>query len=485
MQIVICQIQIMEIIMKNIKTLSLSLCMIGIASTSMAHEYENKCQNIQVPIYDTNAVDDALAGAVIGGILGKVATKKDQGAAAGAVIGGIIGAESSKKKIKGYRTEQKCEQVPLAPHSHQSNTWTDPDTKKPIIIEQPKPPRQTREDPEQAKIHRNTTEMQKSLNYFGFNVGSADGIMGTKTRNGIMEYQEYAGLNKTGVLSNFDTSVLKDCVKTSRQIDENSLYAKRNTLQKCVKDAYPHTTINEPVGDKKTSLSDRQIENLWALRNYQNSTDESSSITTRRISSIDKVLSNNPTKGRIDKNKDITLNEVIRNPLELSFNDNAKGYVNSANKVIVRSSLTNSGNMYHSIDFINEQINAVDFVIKINKLNSEETENLSNVLDTYMKWAETAQENNIQQDIERFIDCIPDCNYSDRSNENRIPTKFNLKVTDSGDTYLMIEQKDKDVVYLENYTVDVLSAYINYTRDLHEKNNSNELSKEELDKLFQ
>lgn len=73
------------------------------------------CRNVEVPVYGTVRGKganggDVLAGMIIGGLLGKGATGKDNGAAAGAVIGGIIAAENGKDKqvITGYRTETQC-----------------------------------------------------------------------------------------------------------------------------------------------------------------------------------------------------------------------------------------------------------------------------------------------------------------------------------------------------------------------------------------
>lgn len=73
------------------------------------------CGNVDIPVYgsggNNNAGANALAGMIIGGILGKGVTGKDNGAAAGAVIGGIIGADKGQnngRQIIGYRSEYRC-----------------------------------------------------------------------------------------------------------------------------------------------------------------------------------------------------------------------------------------------------------------------------------------------------------------------------------------------------------------------------------------
>ena len=72
------------------------------------------CKNVQVPVYGQTgsgaSAGDVLGGMIIGGLIGKGVTNKDNGAAAGAVIGGMIAADKnqSKQVITGYRDETKC-----------------------------------------------------------------------------------------------------------------------------------------------------------------------------------------------------------------------------------------------------------------------------------------------------------------------------------------------------------------------------------------
>ena len=91
------------------KKLTIGLCaMLAMSSTAFAHEAQvtdvNKNvinrvpYNVEVCTNVTSGGDksgDMLKGAIIGGILGNVVTKKDHGAAAGAVLGGIIGHDNS------------------------------------------------------------------------------------------------------------------------------------------------------------------------------------------------------------------------------------------------------------------------------------------------------------------------------------------------------------------------------------------------------
>ena len=76
---------------------------------------EQICRNVDVPIYGKKgggaSAGDVLGGMIIGGLLGKGATGKDDGAAAGAVIGGMIAADKKhgQETIIGYRQETRCE----------------------------------------------------------------------------------------------------------------------------------------------------------------------------------------------------------------------------------------------------------------------------------------------------------------------------------------------------------------------------------------
>lgn len=89
--------------------------------TEMVPYYKQECSTVEVPIYGTrqtqgDAAGGALAGMIIGGILGKGVSGNDDGAAAGAVIGGLIGADKGSKLnteqvVTGYRKERQCQNV--------------------------------------------------------------------------------------------------------------------------------------------------------------------------------------------------------------------------------------------------------------------------------------------------------------------------------------------------------------------------------------
>lgn len=51
-------------------------------------------------------------------------------------------------------------------------------------------------------------EVQSALNYFGYNVGTPDGVLGQKSRTGISQYQALMGYPPTGQLTDFERSIL-------------------------------------------------------------------------------------------------------------------------------------------------------------------------------------------------------------------------------------------------------------------------------------
>jgi uncharacterized protein YcfJ len=75
--------------------------------------YED-CTTVRVPVTGNygggSAGTDALAGMIIGGLIGKGVSGNDRGAAAGAVIGGVIGADNHRPRQRGpeYREEYRC-----------------------------------------------------------------------------------------------------------------------------------------------------------------------------------------------------------------------------------------------------------------------------------------------------------------------------------------------------------------------------------------
>lgn len=506
--------------MKIIRTLSMSICLMSFTTASFAHEYENQCQNIQVPIYDDNAVDDVIAGAVIGGVLGKVVTDKDKGAAAGALIGGIIGSESSKRKITGYRTEQQCQQVALPPHSHEEQSWISPDTGDSIVIEQSRiieerlrerqraeqirererqRIEQARVTEEQKRERQRIAELQNSLNYFGFNSGSADGIIGSRTRKSIEDYQTYVGLNKTDALSDFDIKVLKGCELSSRASGETSLPDKRKTLQYCTQNEYPHLKNKITEENATNYLTNSQLENLWAVRNYHNDKKAALPIqsrgssqnwnrATQKVSSIEKVIYENPTSARINKGKETTVEEFIKLPMELPFiNNTTKG--SSNNRMIIRPHINNIGDMVYFIDFVvntNDSQGLENRQMVSDSFSSSEVNSVIEAIETYVAWSDRAKESGIKQEVTRLISCIKGCDSVSRGGIKSMSTEFNLKIENNGDTYLNISADNGNhySIFLDGHVANVLSAYMEYVEYLYSKGYSGNFSDKELDELF-
>ena len=73
---------------------------------------EKSCREVDVPIMAQSSGSNGgnvLMGMIVGGILGKGITGKDNGAAAGAVMGGVIAADArSKQAPQGYKRELRC-----------------------------------------------------------------------------------------------------------------------------------------------------------------------------------------------------------------------------------------------------------------------------------------------------------------------------------------------------------------------------------------
>jgi len=88
---------------------------------------------------------------------------------AGLIVGGIIGAainEGSKSKSKSKSKSTKAKAPSISAEEKAANA-----------------------------------EVQVALNYFGWNVGSADGVLGKKSRAAITEYQAFLGYPATGELT--------------------------------------------------------------------------------------------------------------------------------------------------------------------------------------------------------------------------------------------------------------------------------------------
>lgn len=93
---------------------------------------------------------------------------------AGAVIGGILGAAANNQAKKKRYVQRKVYRKPAVP----------------------------------SYVRQERRDIQTSLNYFGFPAGSADGVLGRKSRAAISNYQVHMGYPATGQLTDYEKSFL-------------------------------------------------------------------------------------------------------------------------------------------------------------------------------------------------------------------------------------------------------------------------------------
>ena len=85
-----------------------------VVSQAFAGSYEVRCETTTVPYQETvkgGTPEKVIGGAIIGGVLGKVVTKENAGAAAGAIIGGAVANETSKRTVTKYKDVETCTNV--------------------------------------------------------------------------------------------------------------------------------------------------------------------------------------------------------------------------------------------------------------------------------------------------------------------------------------------------------------------------------------
>ncbi len=68
-----------------------------------------------------------------------------------------------------------------------------------LMNEHNKTKRRTTTSTRYSATRAHNRETQTSLNYFGFNAGTPDGVMGSRSRAAITQYQIYVGFPATGV----------------------------------------------------------------------------------------------------------------------------------------------------------------------------------------------------------------------------------------------------------------------------------------------
>lgn len=80
----------------------------------------HECHTVRIPVYGNTHYDyynrgsrleNVIGGMIIGGVLGRAATRDADGARAGAVIGGLLGTTAGDyrgRDVAGYRQDHRC-----------------------------------------------------------------------------------------------------------------------------------------------------------------------------------------------------------------------------------------------------------------------------------------------------------------------------------------------------------------------------------------
>lgn len=97
--------------MKLLATVATGMLM---TTQAFAGSYEVRCETKSVPYQETvrgGSPEKVIGGAIVGGVIGKVVTDKNAGAAVGAIVGGAIANETSRNRVTKYREVETCTNV--------------------------------------------------------------------------------------------------------------------------------------------------------------------------------------------------------------------------------------------------------------------------------------------------------------------------------------------------------------------------------------
>jgi len=112
-------------------------------------------------------------------------TARAQDGLVGGIIGGIIGGAIANQQRAQPRQQQRAQ--PQRAQTQQRR---------------PAAPAVSTAQREQNR------SVQSALNHFGWNVGTADGAIGPRSREGISQYQAFLGFGATGQLTDFERNIL-------------------------------------------------------------------------------------------------------------------------------------------------------------------------------------------------------------------------------------------------------------------------------------
>jgi hypothetical protein len=316
--------------------------------------------------------------------------------------------------------------------------------------------------------------IQRSLNYFGFNAGTIDGIMGPKTKNAILEFKKYADMELTNSLSKQEAKVLYECRKSSQSSGESSLADKRKTLNYCVSNDL------QKKSDMKKELQSTVYHDDSALWNtitifYM---EQRPSMKNRDILSSLKVVSSNNSDS--PKYNLPTLFDFLNDTVDFTYETEESPDVKKV--LSITPYLSGANELTFNLKYLDK---TKKYTLNAMTLNQDDAMALIDGLNTVIRFQNIAESEEIYEKFTKQVSCFP----SSECGKSKIRTEVYYKQTGRGDevkSYIIDFKKEENFSSVFSYDENNrLLSYLDFLNNLHKDEfGRNDYSKEDLEQIF-